>query len=135
MKNVKRIFSIAALSLAMSSIGLAHEGHDDAPGANKATHGGIVKTGKEINLEYVVSGNEVTLYPQSHEGKDLTPNEVKLTGTAKSPKGKAEALKISNQNGAFKALVDFKGAYRSEVAVTTDYQGKKDNFKFQVEKQ
>ncbi len=113
---------------------LAHAGHDDAPGAIKANHGGTVKAGKEINLEYVVSGTEVKLYPESHEGKDLTASDVKLVVTAKSPKGKAESVKVENKDGAFVAVVDFKGAYRTEVNVDADVKGKKSTFKFQVEK-
>lgn len=112
----------------------AHEGHDQTPGSLKANHGGTVKPGKEINLEYVVSGNELKLYPASHEGTDLSANDVKVTATAKLPKGKAEALKIETKNGVLVSSIDFKTAYRIEVVATTDYKGKKDSFKFQVEK-
>ena len=75
----------------------AHEGHDDAPGAIKANHGGVVKAGKVINLEYVISGSEVKLFPVNHDGKDLTAAEVKLTVTTKLPKGKTEAIKIDSK--------------------------------------
>ena len=112
----------------------AHEGHDDAPGAIKANHGGTVKAGKEINLEYVVSGTDVKLFPVGHDGKDLTAAEVKLTVTAKLPKGKAEAVKTESKDGAFVAKVDFKAAYRVEMNVDAEVKGKKSSFKFQVEK-
>ena len=125
---------ILAILLLISVSLFAHEGHDDAPGAIKANHGGTVKAGKEINLEYVVSGSEVKLFPVSHEGKDLTAAEVKLTATAKPPKGKAEAVKVESKDGAYVAMVDFKGAYRTEMNVDTDVKGKKSTFKFQIEK-
>ena len=112
----------------------AHEGHDEAPGSIKANHGGTVKAGKEINLEYVVSGSEVKLFPVSHDGKDLTSAEVKLSVTSKLPKGKAEAIKLESKDGAMIAKVDFKTAYRIEMSVEADHQGKKSSFKFQVEK-
>lgn len=130
---MRNLFVVAVIGL-ISTVSLAHEGHEDAPGALKATHGGVVKAGKEINLEYVVSGSEVKLYPVSHEGGDLPPSKVKLSGTEKSPKGKEEALKLSNQDGAYVTEVDFKGAYRVELKITADVGGKKDSFKFQVEK-
>lgn len=113
---------------------LAHEGHEQTPGTIKASHGGVVKAGKEINLEYVVSGSEVKLYPMSHDGKDLTAADVKLTATAKLPKGKAQPVKISEKEGTLTAQVDFKEAYRVEMNVDADTQGKKSNFKLQVEK-
>lgn len=129
---LKKIIFAAAL---ISSLSLfAHEGHNQTPGSLKANHGGTVKAGKEINLEFVVSGNELKLYPATHEGVDLAVSDVKLTGTSKLPKGKAETLKVETKNGTFIAALDFKTAYRIEVVATTEYKGKKDTFKFQVEK-
>ena len=51
--------------------------------ALKANHGGVVKAGKELNIEYKVTGDVVELYPVSHDGKDLKASDVKLTATAK----------------------------------------------------
>ncbi|HEY8272329.1 MAG TPA: hypothetical protein VIG33_15665 [Pseudobdellovibrionaceae bacterium] len=125
--------------LSMSAIlflqpALAHEGHDVAPGALKALHGGSVLAGKEINLEYIVTSNQVKLYPLSHEGKDLEPSQIKVKATAKAPRGKSENLKVELKEGALTTQVDFKNAYRVEVNVNTETNGKKDSFKFQVEK-
>jgi hypothetical protein len=130
---MKNLIMLAAAVLIGSSA-IAHEGHDMAPGALKANHGGVVKAGKEINLEYVVSGTDILMYPMSHEGKDISASMVKLTATGKSPKGKEEPLKLSLKNGGYAGVVDFKGAYRTEVKVSSDVGGKKDSFKFQVEK-
>lgn len=113
---------------------LAHEGHDNAPGALKSNHGGVVKSGKEINLEYVVSGSEVKLYPVSHEGADLSVSEVTVSATSKLPKGKVTALKADVVDGVFVAKVDFKNAYRLEMNVEASFKNKKSTFKFQVEK-
>lgn len=133
MQNYKKTGTAILLSLSLATLAYGHEGHD-TPGSIKANHGGIVKPGKAINLEYVVSGTEVTLYPVDHDGKDLSASEVKLTATSKIPKGTVKKLEIDTTEG-FKTTVDFKGAYRSEVVVTSEVKGKKDNFKFQVEKQ
>jgi hypothetical protein len=127
-------FFVLIVGTVLAFSAFAHEGHDDAPGALKAAHGGTVKAGKQINLEYVVSGDEVKLYPIGHDGKDLGPSAVKLTATAKSPKGKEVTLKLEPKDGALAGKVDFAGAYRVEMKVSADVQGKKDAFKFQVEK-
>lgn len=117
------------------SIGIfAHEGHDKTPGTLKANHGGVVKPGKLINLEYVVTGDSLTLYPATHEGTDLKPTDVKLSATAKLPKGKAEPVKLEIKGDAYTAQIDFKGAYRAELQVIALSQGKETTFKFQVEK-
>lgn len=122
-------------ALLLGSVGLmAHEGHDDAPGALKANHGGVVKAGKELNLEYKVAGDTLELYPVSHDGKDLKAADVKLTAMGTLPKGKTEPVKLEVKNGVYTAKVDFKGAYRVEIQVMADNAGKKSTFKFQVEK-
>lgn len=118
----------------LSTCAFAHEGHDGAPGALKSNHGGTVKAGKELNLEYLVSGSEVKLFPMSHDGKDLPTTEVIMTVNAKTPKGKSERINLEVKDGAFSAVIDFKGAYRIEMNVEAENKGKKSTFKFQVEK-
>ena len=135
MKYTVQFLSAIGFVLSVGSMAVAHEGHDAVPGAIKTSHGGVAKAGKEINLEYVVSGTEIILYPMSHDGKDLPSTDLKLTATSKGPKGKNETLKVDAQAVGFKTNVDFKDAYRSEVVVKTDLKGKKDTFKLQVEKQ
>ncbi len=112
----------------------AHEGHDLTPGSIKANHGGTVKAGKEINLEYVVIGNTVKMYPVTHDGKDLLETDIILTGTIKLPKAKDETVKIEFKEGSFLTVVDFKKAYRVEINLIANFKGQKSNFKFQVEK-
>ena len=123
--------TIAILLLSSLQL-LAHEGHDNAPGALKSNHGGVVKSGKEINLEYVVSGTEVKFYPISHEGKDLSVSDVAMEVTSKLPKGKAIALKTDVVAGVYTAQVDFKNAYRLEMNVEAKFQNKKSTFHYVI---
>ncbi|NUN05303.1 MAG: hypothetical protein HUU57_06040 [Bdellovibrio sp.] len=111
----------------------AHEGHE-MPGVIKAAHGGIVVAGKEFNMEYMQSGTEIKLYPLPHPGDTFDFSKVKFTATAKAPKEKESELKLEKKENAFVTTVDFKKAYRLEIIVTSDNAGKKDKFKFQVEK-
>lgn len=128
----KIVFSMMAILFFQPAF--AHEDHGAAPGTFKALHGGSVLVGKEINLEYVISGSQVKLYPVTHEGKELSTSQVKVTATAKVPKGKAENLKLETKDGALATEVDFKNSHRAEVNVSTEANGKKDTFKFQVER-
>jgi dihydroxyacetone kinase DhaKLM complex PTS-EIIA-like component DhaM len=118
--------------LLFSATTFAHEGHT-VPGVIAATYGGTAVGGKEINLEYVINGNELKLYPMSHEGKALTNQQVVLTVTAKAPKQKNEKLNVIFSEGAFTSKVEFKNSHRLEINVTTETNHKKDNFKFQME--
>lgn len=130
---MKNLFFTLGITLLIQPV-WAHEGHE-TPGVIKALHGGTTLPGKQINLEYMVSGTELKLYPLSHDEKDLSTSQVKVQATAKAPKGKAEKLKIENKDNAFITQVDFKNAYRLEIQVTTETSGKKDIFKFQMEKE
>lgn len=128
-----REFIMSAVLVSSLSV-FAHEGHDNAPGTLKSKHGGVVTAGKEVNLEYVVSGTEVKLYPLGHDGKDIAANAVKVAATTKAPKGKPQNTKLEIKDGVYSTQIDFKGAYRSEMTVNIDDRGKISVFKFQVEK-
>lgn len=121
-------------AILFSTVSFSHEGHDQLPGALKSNHGGVVQAGKEINLEYVVSGNEVKLYPLSHEGKDIPLKDVSFSVTSKRPKEKSSAIKVDEVDRVSILKVDFKKAYRIEVEVKVDHIGRESHFKFQVER-
>lgn len=122
---------VSLVSLSFNSF--AHEGHDQAPGTIKSLHGGIVKSGKEVNLEVIMSGTEVTLYPISHAGKDLAASSLKIEATAKPKKGKAYPVVFAAEKIGFKATVDLMGANRLPIDVSITSNGKTDKFSIQVE--
>lgn len=128
-------YLILTLSLLINpTLSFAHEGHHETPGVIKATHGGIAIPGKVFNLEYMQSGTELKLFPLPHPDETFDFSKVKFTATAKAPKEKESELKLEKKDDFFVTTVDFKKAYRLEIVVTTDNAGKKDKFKFQVEK-
>lgn len=129
---MKAFFLTLALSV-LATTSFAHEGHDDAPGSVKALHGGIVKTGKEMNLEVVSAGGELKLFPVNHAGTDIPLSEIKLTATAQPPKGKAAPIALEMKDNAFYSKLDFKGSYRLSLDIKAEHKGKKDTFKVQVE--
>ena len=132
---MKTLIATALLTLGFSSFqAQAHEGHDQIPGAVKALHGGVVKTGKEFNVEMLAVDQNVEFFVLAHEGESIDMKAVKLTATGKSPKGKAQEIKLENTGKSFKGTLDFQGSYRLDVEVKTEYQGKIDLYKFLAEK-
>lgn len=124
---------ILLTSLTLSPLALAHEGHD-VPGTLKAQHGGIPKSGKLFNMEMLAIENKVQFFPRAHEGESVDNKKIKLSGTAKSPKGKPVALQFTTGTNSFDTTVDFQGAHRVNLEIKVDYEGKSDTFKFLVEK-
>ncbi|MGZ3773604.1 MAG: hypothetical protein ACXVCY_16735 [Pseudobdellovibrionaceae bacterium] len=125
---------LSLFTLLLSQSIFAHEGHGEAPGMLKAIHGGTILGGKEINLEYLTSGPELKIFPEAHEGDILNIADIKISATTALPKKKAENLKLQLKEGAYVGTVDLKKSHRAEVIITTEIHGKKDHFKFQVER-
>lgn len=129
---MKKTFITLAF-FALTAVSFAHEGHDKTPGATKSLHGGTVQSGKQLNLEVIVTSNQLTLYPTSHEGKDIAAKDVKIEAVANPKKGKAFPVKLEPANGGYTATVDLQGANRLPVTVNVTNQGKTDHFTVQVE--
>ncbi len=121
------VASIMSLSL------LAHEGHNNAPGSFKSLHGGTVQNGKDLNLEVIISGKELTVYPTSHESKDIAEKDVKVSALAKPKKGKAYPVVLTNSKGGYSATVELQGSNRLPVEITIQSHGKTDHFTIQIE--
>ena len=127
----KMMIAIAILSMPLTI--LAHEGHDKTPGSLKSLHGGVVQGGKQLNLEVIVNANEVTIFPTSHEGKDVAAKDVKIEATAKPKKGKVYPVNFVNAKGGFNAKVDLQGSNRLPITINVTNEGKTDHFTVQVE--
>ena len=124
---------LLTLIIILPTLVFSHEGHNDTPGALKSIHGGVVQVGKEVNLEVIITGQKVTLFPTSHEGQDLLAKNVKIEAIAKPKKGAAYPVKIANEKSGYSISVDLKGANRLPVTVSVTMNGKTDNFIIQVE--
>lgn len=124
---------IALTLMILPLMSFSHEGHDHAPGSIKSLHGGVVQGGKQINLEVIANPSEITLFPLSHEGKDLLAKDVKIEATAKPKKGKPYPVKFEAAKTGFSAKVDLQGANRLPVTINVTNEGKIDHFTVQVE--
>lgn len=129
MSNFVSILVASLMSLSL----LAHEGHNNAPGSFKSLHGGTVQNGKELNLEVIISGKELTVYPTSHESKDIPEKDVKVSALAKPKKGKAYPVTLINSKGGYSATVELQGSNRLPVEITVQSHGKTDHFTVQIE--
>lgn len=123
-----------SLSITTTLPALAHEGHNQAPGTLKAMHGGIPKAGKLFNMEMLAQDKKVLFYPIPHANETVDTAKLKLSGTAKTPKGKATPLNFTLQDKAFASEVNFEGSHRINLEIKAELDGKTDIFKFLVEK-
>lgn len=111
----------------------AHEGHNQTPGSVKSKHGGVVTLGKQVNLEVLINGTNVTLYPLTHESADLKASDVKVSATAKPRKGSSYPVTFKADKLGFSADIDLKGSNRVELEINVEQAGKSDKFKVQIE--
>ncbi len=135
MRNVFWSLVVGASALVFPLfVALAHEGHNELPGVLRAVHGGIIKPGKNINMELVADGGKLAFYPIAHAGDNLDTNQLKIEAKVKDPKGRVALLKLSKNVDIFSGEIDFKGNLRNEVEIKSNYKGSVDIFTFQVEK-
>lgn len=122
--------------LALPTFSFAHEGHDKAPGAVNAPHGGFIQGTNELYLELVANSEGIKIYPLTHGLKPIALKEIQLDGKVSFPKkSKAETVKFDSTEDAFVAKVNSKGAHRYTLELNIAYQGKKEKTKFNVEPQ
>ena len=124
---------LLTIFMLLSFNAFTHEGHNQTPGSVKSKHGGVVTLGKQVNLEVLVNGTNVTLYPLTHESADLKASDVKITATAKPRKGSSYPVTFKAEKLGFTADVDLKGSNRVELEINVEQAGKSDKFKVQVE--
>ena len=124
---------LLSLIIILPTLCFSHEGHDKTPGSFKSLHGGIVQVGSEANLEVIVNGQEITIFPTSHEGQDIPAKNIKIEATAKPKKGKAYPIKLTTAKGGYTSSVDLKGANRLPIDIAVTSNGKIDHFIIQVE--
>ncbi|NUM88388.1 MAG: hypothetical protein HUU37_04205 [Bdellovibrionales bacterium] len=124
----------ALLLLCWMPLAFAHEGHNHAPAAAHAPHGGILKDGQHLMLELVAEGKNLKVFPLTHDLKPIPVADVQLAASAQVPrKGKPESVTFKAGGDAFEGSFDAKGAHRFTLQVTATWNGKKDKASFNVE--
>lgn len=134
MKLLKVFYVLLTVSLAVPVF--AHEGHDHnaAPGSIRAPHGGVVKKGTNMAMEFVKQGEELKFYPIDFSAKSLGLETVQLVATVKAPKEK-DAKSVSTSKGADHFLLKHKASGRFTVTLEATREGTKNNFEFQVDEE
>lgn len=135
--KIRIIMTISALLLLITPNLFAHEGHDENPNAIKATHGGLILAGKVLNIEYIINGTEVKIYPLKHGGGGFQMDQLSASAKASPRKGKPYEVVTQKEQDHFKVAVDMKGSPRVQldVQVNVDSSKKSDHFKLQIEQQ
>ena len=130
---MNKILVLAAVLLAAGGAS-AHEGHDKAPGAVSAPHGGLVSGASHIQLELLPTADGVQIYPYDAEMNLIPLDKVSLEGKVAFPRNrKTETVKFAKEGETFAAKIDAKGANRYTLEVSVTHGGKKEQVKFNVE--
>ena len=115
---MKSIHFLAVLSLSVSSLAYAADGHEHG-GDHKPVHGGIVVEANHMDLELVATSNTLSLHLRDHDKPmDVSKASAKitlLTGNQKQevelqPKGESFVA-----NGTFKTEVGAKAVARVTI--------------------
>lgn len=134
MKNIFAI-TLLAISLTFTTLGQAHEGHDE-PASVQAPKGGVIKGIEDAYIEVVVKGKDVKIYMYDKNLKPADVSGFKVSAVAELPRGKkAEPVTLKAQGTSFEASFDSKGAHRYTLVLTVadPKHGHDDKLNFTIE--
>ncbi|MFN7823727.1 MAG: hypothetical protein ACK5P6_00020 [Pseudobdellovibrionaceae bacterium] len=128
-----KYFLTLALSLLVTQVSFAHEGHDHGAASFQAPKGGILKSIENSHFELVRSGQFVQIYAYDNEGKALATSKFKTSAELQLPRKKKEVLTLNDKGTHWEAQVNSQGAHRFTVKFNTDDGKEKDYVSFTVE--
>jgi hypothetical protein len=116
----------------------AHSGHAAVQKTDTTTvspHGGVVKNGKNLNLEIMTMAKAIAIFPLTKDGKELPLKDVVLSGRVKSSKNKSleTPVEFTAMSNHFMANIDRKGSDTLELLVEAKTAGKTEKFVFTIE--
>ncbi len=134
---MKQIILALGLTLTMSTVAIAHEGHDhDSPKMIQAPKGGVIKSLEETSVEVVSKGKDIKIYLYDKGMKPQNVSEFKVSAQAELPRAKKiEEVKLTVKDTHFEGSYDAKGLHRYTliVAITDPKTGHPDKLNFTIE--
>ena len=130
---MKKILAAAILLLSFTAV--AHDG-PHGPEQKVAPHGGILRDGASLMLELVKEGNEIKIYPITHEcaaidGKALEIDNQKSTLT--DAKNKAVAFTVVPEGNSLILKFEKGSSYRYAFKLFAKFKGKENKGSWQIE--
>ena len=127
------LLSVFLISAPMDAL----EGHDHAPGAVQAPHGGSMLKAKTFYLEVVTKrGGLIKIYPLNLERKVIALDKIRVTATTILPRQKEKKpLPLQAKNDHFDGKPEIKDTHRYTLQVAVSYGDEHELLDFQVEPQ
>lgn len=122
-----------ALTLLISSLVFAHEGHDHGPSAVQAPKGGVIRSLETVHLELVAKGPEVKIYPYDLQLKPMEVSKFPASVALALPKKKTAEAKLVEKGDHWLLQSDVKGVHRYTLEMTIKQGGHDDKIKWVVE--
>ncbi|HPI39418.1 MAG TPA: hypothetical protein PLJ21_01355 [Pseudobdellovibrionaceae bacterium] len=130
---MKDIFLSAILVFGLSAI--AHEG-PHGPEQKVAPHGGVLRDGTSLMFELVKTGENVKIYPLTHDGKPIDSKvievDLKKTQLADSRKKPIQHSLIA-EGDSFVLKFEKGSSYRYSLSLVARYEGKENKANWQIE--
>lgn len=134
---MKKIFTALILlpSLLFSFASFAHEGAH-GPEQKVAPHGGILRDGTSLMFELVKSGDNIKIYPLTHEGKVIDVKLIEVDSkktTLTDAKKKTIKYNLIPEGDALIVKFEKGGSYRYSLNLIARFEGKENKASWQIE--
>jgi hypothetical protein len=127
------LFGLVLLQgILLSSIAVAHEGHDHGA-TPQAPKGGMIRVNEVAAFEVIVKGKDIQIYPYDLKLKAHDVSKVSAKAEIRLPRKKGESLMLSPKGDHWVASFDAKGAHRYTLDLMVDIAGHKDKLSYTIE--
>lgn len=130
---MKKLMMTAFLLFSLGAI--AHEGAH-GPEQKVAPHGGVLRDSASLMFELVKSGDNIKIYPMTHDGKAIEAKlvEVDTKKTSLTDAKKKTVEHTVTSDGEALVLKFEKGnSYRYSLSLSVRYEGKENKANWQIE--
>lgn len=120
---------------AFATIATAHEGAH-GPEQKMAPHGGIIRDGASLMFELVKSGDNIKIYPLTHDGKSIEAKLVEVDTKKTSltdAKNKPVNHTLTPAGDAFVVKFEKGQSHRYSLNLVARFEGKENKGKWQIE--
>ena len=130
---MRMTFIILTMSLWITAITFAHEGHDHGAATFQPPKGGVLQNTKLYHFELVKKANQIMIYAYDRSGKSIATDQFKVSAEAELPRKKKVSATLQDLKTHWESTVDMQNAHRMTLRLNIDDGKEKDYVQFTVE--
>ena len=130
---MKKLMTAFTIGLFLTSVAMAHEGHDHGAATFQPPKGGVLQNTSQYHFELVKKGKQIMIYAYDRSGNSVATEKFKVSTEAELPRKKKISSTINDLKTHWEVTVDMQSAHRMTLKMNIDDGKEKDYVQFTVE--